>query len=135
MEKLRDEEIYWRQRSKTLWFKEGDRNTKYFHAKVSSRRKQNLIVGLLDNNIQWIEDITAIENEFSDYFRNLVTSSNPSAQSVELALQYIEPKVTAEMNMELDKMFSPEEIQVTLFQMHPSKAPVPDGLSVRGIGI
>ncbi|KAH9649947.1 transcriptional corepressor LEUNIG-like protein [Citrus sinensis] len=114
---LRDEEKYWRQRSKALWLKEGDRNTKYFHAKASGRRKRILIVGLLDNNNQWIEDITAIENEFSDYFRNLFTSSNPSAQSVELALQYIEPKVTAEMNMELDKMFSPEEIQV------------PDGLS------
>ena len=39
----------------------------------------------------------------------------------------IPPKITAEMNVELCKAYTNEEIRAALFQMGPTKAPGPDG--------
>ncbi|XP_062081094.1 uncharacterized protein LOC133785895 [Humulus lupulus] len=43
METLYQKEIFWRQRSKQLWLKAGDLNSKYFHATASARKQQNNI--------------------------------------------------------------------------------------------
>jgi tryptophan synthase beta subunit len=34
------DDLWWHQRAKVNWLKHGDRNTKYFHACVNSRRKK-----------------------------------------------------------------------------------------------
>ena len=41
----------------------------------------------------------------------------------------IMPSVTEEMNTYLDNPFTDEEIKMVVFQMHPTKAPGPDGMS------
>ncbi|KAK8328369.1 hypothetical protein V6Z11_A11G246800 [Gossypium hirsutum] len=42
------EESYWAQRSQSKWLREGDRNTRYFHAKATGRLKKNIIEKLKD---------------------------------------------------------------------------------------
>ncbi|XP_074347403.1 uncharacterized protein LOC141686234 [Apium graveolens] len=43
---LSHEEAYWKQRAKSFWLKDGDTNSKYFHAVASSRKKLNYLAGL-----------------------------------------------------------------------------------------
>jgi hypothetical protein len=43
------EEVNWRQKSRALWFKEGDNNTKFFHRVANSHRRFNH-VGVLRIN-------------------------------------------------------------------------------------
>ena len=50
------EELMWNQRSKALWLKWGDRNTNFFHATTSQKRRKNWIVGLQNSVGEWQED-------------------------------------------------------------------------------
>ncbi len=44
-----DEETLWKTRAKQQWIKEGDGNTKFFHAIANGRRRANAIHEVVDN--------------------------------------------------------------------------------------
>jgi len=46
---LSQDDAYWRQRAKTHWYKDGDKNTKFFHASATTRKKGNRITSLDDD--------------------------------------------------------------------------------------
>ena len=70
-ELLQKQEIYWAQQSRINWLKHGDRNTKFFHAKASQRRRKNFIKGIRNSQGQWVENLEEVVQVTSDYFDNL----------------------------------------------------------------
>ncbi|WMV40394.1 hypothetical protein MTR67_033779 [Solanum verrucosum] len=44
---IKNEEIYWRQRSRSIWLKEGDKNTKFFQEIANAHKRYNNIDQLL----------------------------------------------------------------------------------------
>lgn len=74
---LQQKEVYWKQRPRIQWLKEGDNNTKFFHAYASNRRRRNMIQSLkFENN--WFTNSAEIREIFVKNFKNLYTSNQNS---------------------------------------------------------
>lgn len=123
----KDEETFWRQKSRVAWLKEGDHNTKFFHAKTKQRRAENRIIGLWNEYDDWIMEDKEIVRVASNYFKELFSSSNPN--SVDEVWRDIPSKITMRMNETLTAKATEEEVHMALFKMHPKKAPGPDGMT------
>lgn len=112
-EVLLREEIMWRQRSRTTWLKEGDKNTKYFQRKATWRRKKNTITRLKDGNGQWVEDKDGIQQMTTRFFKDLYTKYDKVAPQ-EL-INMMQARVNEDMNNMLTKDFTEKEISDALF--------------------
>lgn len=126
-EAYREEELFWKQKSRAIWLREGDRNTKFFHARTKQRRARNRITKLLDLLGNWVETEDGIENLATKYFTELFTASEPSDR--EEALRFTTASVTPEMNNALMKDPTEEEIKEAVFAINPDKAPGPDSMT------
>ncbi|XP_040990938.1 uncharacterized protein LOC121238163 [Juglans microcarpa x Juglans regia] len=122
---LEEENLKWKQRAKQKWLKEGDRNTKYFHQCASQRSKVNRVIKLFDDTSQEITNAAAICQQFQDFFQDLFTTSCP--QNIDGCLAATRPKVTEEMNQDLKRPYTAQEIEEALFQMDGLSSPGPDG--------
>ena len=122
-----EEEEYWRQRSRLLWLKLGDRNTGYFHAVAKNRRRANNLSVLEKSNGEMVykeEDITKV---IVEYYHTLFTSVvGERRDTVTHALQRM---VTEDDNNKLTSRPSAQEIRDAVFSIHADKVPGPDGFS------
>ena len=94
------EEEYWKQRSRLLWLKLGDRNTGYFHAITKATKRANgfsVIEGENGGMVHKEEEIIAV---IGAYFDNLF-SSQPGERE-ETVRRALRPIVTEEENQSVE---------------------------------
>ncbi|XP_060972601.1 uncharacterized protein LOC133038457 [Cannabis sativa] len=120
-------ESMWKQRSREIWLAKGDRNSSFFHASTVVRRKRNHILNLKDPSGTIVSNEKDIGVILNDYFKDLFASKGSS--SFEGLDSLIPNSITHDENLKLTAIHEMEEIKDTVFQMHPLKAPGPDGLS------
>uniref|UniRef100_A0A803PL05 Reverse transcriptase domain-containing protein n=1 Tax=Cannabis sativa TaxID=3483 RepID=A0A803PL05_CANSA len=119
-------EVFWRQRSKQLWLREGDHNSKYFHAYATSRKKHNAVSKLRDTHGNWIDWNNGLADVIVNYFNDLFCTSNTFTAHV---IAHVPTTVSEAQNASLLAPVSNEEVRKVLFQMHPDKSPCPDGMT------
>jgi len=70
---LAQDDAYWRQKAKAHWFRDGDCNTKCFHASATARKKVNKIV----TKLEMISALGTLRRIiFFNYFSNTKVLSN-----------------------------------------------------------
>ena len=97
--------------------KDGDHNSKFFHAVASQRRRSNEILKLQDSFGRWLSQQSNLKRVVSDYFQSMFTSA------------FTSEVVTLDMNGTLLGEFTHDEVKRALFQMHPTKAPGPNDMN------
>ena len=133
----KEEEEFWRQRSRIMWLSAGDKNSGYFHAIAKGCRARNRmsVLGVLegsDGKAYFEED--QISGQISSYFDNIFTSDSSGASATttsDIVSTAISPNISDEANSRLGAIPEATEIRQALFLIHPDKAPGPDGFSAR----
>uniref|UniRef100_A0A803NST3 Reverse transcriptase domain-containing protein n=1 Tax=Cannabis sativa TaxID=3483 RepID=A0A803NST3_CANSA len=126
---LYKEETYWKQRARTQWLAQGDKNTKFFHRHASHRKKINKINKLHLANGGIVSDDEGITSEMESHFNQLFSSTNPSEEDFHQALQGITISLSEMDKSFLAEEFSLDEIEKAFFQLPSDKAPGPDGFN------
>ena len=110
-----------------MWYASGDLNTKFYHALTRQRRVRNRIVGLHDVDGNWITEENGVERVAINYFEDLFSTTSPS--DFDSFLTEVTPTITPQMNQNLLRLATEDEVKEALFMMHPEKAPGPDGMT------
>lgn len=123
---LSHQEDFWKQRAKQHWLKVVDCNSKYFHTYASSRKKNNHITQLRDDEGNWKNWSNGLAELIGSYYDSLFKSQGSDMGNI---FECIESRINSEQNEQLIQEFTAEGVKTTIFSMHSDKSPGPDGMN------
>lgn len=121
----RDEETFWRNKSRVQWLNFGDRNTRFFHASTKNRRTRNKIVSIQNHNGQEVFGNKDVATEVLRYYSEIFTSTQPD--HIYESLRNLPHVVSEECNAYLTREVTAAEVRASVFSIGPSRAPGLDG--------
>lgn len=104
---FRQEEEFWRLKSRSLWLKAGDRNTSFFHHQYKARLSWNHISKIKNEEGHICNKIDQIKTAAENHFKNLYGLGNEgSLEDIEDLLSNIPHLINQEDNQTLLKPLS-----------------------------
>ncbi|GAV92680.1 Exo_endo_phos domain-containing protein [Cephalotus follicularis] len=122
----RDEEAYFKQKSRVQWLKDGDSNTAFFHRVVKMRQSRNHLVRIKNESDVWVESETAIACLGVNHFRKIMGTGGLGGTR-ECNLHGYNKRLDEEHIAFLGSPVTRQEAKEALWSLNPSKAPGPDG--------
>ena len=123
---LREEELKWYQRSKAQFILEGDSNTRYFHSIANVRHRKKRIHSLVQDE-GTIEGHEQLKSYITNYYKGLFGAPEEGNFTLDKSRTEDIPQVSDVENSLLTKLYSEEEVRMSVFQMKHNTAPGPDG--------
>lgn len=119
-------EICWRQKSRALWIREGNRNTKFVHRTENSYRRFNTINNLLVDG-KLTSNTSSIAACISYFYKQLYSEyedQKPVLDEVEFS------RISEEEAAWSDRPFEEDKVYGVIKGCNSNKSPIPDGFSM-----
>ncbi|KAJ9708014.1 hypothetical protein PVL29_000195 [Vitis rotundifolia] len=120
------EETSWRQKSREIWLREGDKNTKYFHKMANARARRNFLSKIKVNGVT-LSSIEDIKDSVCRSYQSLLSDSGDWRPNIN-GLNFKELGEGVASSLEV--MFTEDEIFAALSSCCGDKAPGPDGFTM-----
>ena len=120
------EEIHWRQLSREIWLREGDRNTSFFHRMISAHRRNNSLDRVKING-EWLSEEQKVREGIVNAFQQLLLEDMGWKEDIgRIQLDQISQQEAEN----LETPFSKTEVHSALMEMNGDKAPGSDGFTM-----
>lgn len=123
---LKNQHLLMRQKSRSNWLFDGDRNTSFIHRALRVSKGRISISSLMING-ELCEEKMVIVDHILDFYKNLFMDDRSSTVSLIYVGELLEQVVTQEQNFALTNCPSEMEIKQATFDLSADSAPGPDG--------
>ncbi|KAJ7982509.1 Ribonuclease H [Quillaja saponaria] len=124
---LKQEEVFWFQKSRERWVKLGDRNTQYFHTSTLFRRKRNKIEALKDDSSAWCYEIDVLKEMAVSFYKLLYDDFDQVANAEYPKLTCSFPSLLADDLRRFSLPIHDNAIKNAVHSIGAFKAPEPNG--------
>ncbi|XP_075079084.1 uncharacterized protein LOC142164677 [Nicotiana tabacum] len=118
-----------RQRSRAMWIKAGDQNTKFFHAHLKARQSRNRITSICNDQGLRVTEPVLIEQEFRGFFQTLLGTSATELPCIDIDTARNGHYLTKEQQQLFNAQVTEEDIDQAFKDLPNDKAPGIDGFS------